>query len=107
MRVSTFEYESQSRTGGGPEARNRTHILTGQHDVPDQILPFDVTLAGTNEIGAATCMRIYGVEILNEAMGISIDDTCSSSRPRSWPAGWSPGTPWSRPSPPPKASPAP
>jgi hypothetical protein len=43
--------------------------------VPDQILPFDVTLAGTNEIGAATCMRIYGVEILNEGMGISIDDT--------------------------------
>lgn len=40
----------------------------------DQILPFDITLAGTNEIGAATTMKIYGVEILNEGSGVSIDD---------------------------------
>jgi hypothetical protein len=40
----------------------------------DQILPFDITLAGTNEIGAATTMKIFGVEILNEGMGVSIDD---------------------------------
>jgi hypothetical protein len=40
----------------------------------DQILPFDITLAGTNEVGAATAMRIYGVEILNEGSGVSIDD---------------------------------
>ena len=40
----------------------------------DQILPFDITLAGTNEVGAATCMKIFGVEILNEGSGVSIDD---------------------------------
>ena len=40
----------------------------------DQILPFDITLAGTTEIGAATAMKIYGVEILNEGSGVSIDD---------------------------------
>jgi hypothetical protein len=40
----------------------------------DQILPFDITLAGTNELGAATCMKIFGVEILNEGSGVSIDD---------------------------------
>lgn len=40
----------------------------------DQILPFDVTLAGTNELGAATAMKIFGVEILNEGSGVSIDD---------------------------------
>lgn len=40
----------------------------------DQILPFDITLAGTNEMGAASAMRIYGVEILNEGSGVSIDD---------------------------------
>ncbi len=40
----------------------------------DQVLPFDITLAGTNENGAATCMKIFGVEILNEGGGISIDD---------------------------------
>ena len=40
----------------------------------DQVLPFDITLAGTNEMGAATAMKIFGVEILNEGGGISIDD---------------------------------
>ncbi len=40
----------------------------------DQILPFDITLAGTNEEGAASCMKITGVEILNEGSGVSIDD---------------------------------
>lgn len=40
----------------------------------DQILPFDIVLAGTNEYGAATAMKIYGVEILNEGSGVSIDD---------------------------------
>ncbi len=40
----------------------------------DQIMPFDITLAGTNEIGAATAMKIFGVEILNEGPGVSIDD---------------------------------
>ena len=40
----------------------------------DQVLPFDITLAGTNENGCATCMKIFGVEILNEGSGISIDD---------------------------------
>ena len=40
----------------------------------DQILPFDITLAGTNEVGAATAMKLFGVEILNEGSGVSIDD---------------------------------
>jgi hypothetical protein len=40
----------------------------------DQILPFDITLSGANEVGAATAMKIYGVEILNEGSGVSIDD---------------------------------
>jgi len=40
----------------------------------DQILPFDITLAGASEYGASTAMKIYGVEILNEGAGVSIDD---------------------------------
>ena len=46
----------------------------------DQILPFDITLAGTNEIGAATAMKIFGVEILNEGSAISIDDSVSETQ---------------------------
>ncbi len=40
----------------------------------DQILPFDITLAGASELGKATAMKIFGVEILNEGSGVSIDD---------------------------------
>jgi hypothetical protein len=47
----------------------------------DQILPFDITLAGTNEMGAATAMKIFGVEILNEGSGMSIDDAVHFSSP--------------------------
>lgn len=43
----------------------------------DQILPFDITLAGANENGAAASMKIFGVEILNEGNGVSIDDAVS------------------------------
>ena len=46
----------------------------------DQALPFDVTLCGTNEMGAATAMRIFGVEILNSGNGTSIDDTVNESQ---------------------------
>ncbi len=30
----------------------------------DQVLPFDITLCGTNEMGAAATMKIFGVERL-------------------------------------------
>jgi hypothetical protein len=46
----------------------------------DQALPFDVTLAGNNEYGAATAMRIFGIEILNEGSGHSIDDAVSETQ---------------------------
>lgn len=40
----------------------------------DQLIPFDITLSGVNELGAATAMKLHGVEILNEGGGISVDD---------------------------------
>lgn len=43
----------------------------------DQILPFDITLAAANEYGSFAVMRIYGVELLNEGYGVSIDDIVS------------------------------
>ena len=43
----------------------------------DQVLPFDITLSGANEYGAMCAAKIYGVEILNEGWGISIDDAVS------------------------------
>ena len=40
----------------------------------DEIPPFDITISFLNEYGFASTMSIYGVEILNEGMGMSIDD---------------------------------
>lgn len=40
----------------------------------DQIPPFNITLVGINEQGDQMGMRIYGVTILNDGFGVSIDD---------------------------------
>ncbi|WPA89507.1 major head protein [Moorella phage MTATph1] len=40
----------------------------------DQLLPFDVTIHFANEYGQRAQIDIYGVEILNNGMGVSIDD---------------------------------
>lgn len=41
----------------------------------DQMLPFDITIAAANEYGAAASSKLYGVEILNEGFGTSVDDS--------------------------------
>jgi hypothetical protein len=40
----------------------------------DQALPFEITCALANEYGAASA-KLFGVEILNEGFGMSIDDS--------------------------------
>ena len=44
----------------------------------DEILPFDVTITFANEYGSKSVMTIYGVEILNEGAGFSINSIDSS-----------------------------
>jgi hypothetical protein len=46
----------------------------------DQIPPFDVTLAAANEYGSLAVMRIFGLELLNEGYGVSIDDMVSETQ---------------------------
>lgn len=46
----------------------------------DQILPFDISLNAANEYGAMAGAKIFGVEILNEGTGISIDDTVTETQ---------------------------
>lgn len=50
--------------------------LTTQADprLADQVLPFDITLVAANEYGNISKMMIYGVELMSEAGGVSIDD---------------------------------
>lgn len=40
----------------------------------DQIPPFDITITYHNEYGNAAVRSIYGVELLNEGSGVSMDD---------------------------------
>lgn len=40
----------------------------------DEIPPFDITINFLNEYGQSATMTLHGVEILNEGMGMSIDD---------------------------------
>ena len=46
----------------------------------DQIPPFDITLSYANEYGATAALKIFGVELLNEGMGVSIDDIVSEQQ---------------------------
>jgi hypothetical protein len=46
----------------------------------DQILPFDITLAAASEYGAMASTKIFGVEILNEGTGTSVDDTVQEAQ---------------------------
>jgi hypothetical protein len=41
----------------------------------DQVLPFDITVAAANEYGSAASCKIFGVEIMNEGWGSSVDDS--------------------------------
>lgn len=43
----------------------------------DEILPFDITISFANEYGQAAKVVIYGVELLNEGTGYSIDSVTS------------------------------
>ncbi|MFE7817790.1 hypothetical protein ACFU1R_06250 [Priestia megaterium] len=58
---------------------NRNDLIKGwqtkrKANFIDEIPPFDITINFLNEYGQASKMEIYGVEILNEGMGLSVDD---------------------------------
>lgn len=68
--ANAFEQENQFGNNTDP----REDQLAVRPWYADQIPPFDITLHAANEYGAAATMRIYGLEILNEGSGASIDD---------------------------------
>lgn len=43
----------------------------------DEILPFDITITFANEYGQRAVITLYGVELLNEGSGYSIDTVTS------------------------------
>ena len=69
--TATIDQLDTSLTSAGQNVQTATPWYS------DQVLPFDVTLAGANEYGAMCNAKIFGLEILNEGLGISIDDAVS------------------------------
>jgi hypothetical protein len=66
--ILTYSLTIVKRVAGGPTKTQKPWFA-------DQILPFDITIAAANEYGAAASAKLFGVEILNEGFGTSIDDT--------------------------------
>lgn len=44
----------------------------------DQLMPFNITVSMANEFGGRAGMEIYGVQILNEGSGFSVDDVVAA-----------------------------
>lgn len=78
--LSVEEWDSQMSNYaevGGQTGRDigSTSTLTKKYQAvyADEILPFDVTVSFANEYGQRAVLTIYGVELLNEGSGYSID----------------------------------
>ena len=65
--------------GGGAGAVFDATDLSSNYEISqawyvDQLPPFDIVIVAANEYGNAASMRIYGIEVLNEGTGFSVDD---------------------------------
>lgn len=60
------------KDGDGINMDNLTDLYVPEY--ADQLLPFNITISMANEYGNRAGMEIYGVELLNEASGFSVDD---------------------------------
>lgn len=60
--------------GMSADTNRNAWIKESRPHYSDEIPPFDITISFLNEYGQSSEMRIYGIEILNEGMGLSIDD---------------------------------
>jgi hypothetical protein len=59
---------------GADGALEESAYMAVESQYADEIPPFDITINFQNEYGQKALMRLYGVELLNEGMGMSIDD---------------------------------
>ena len=44
----------------------------------DQLMPFNITVSMANEYGQRAGMELYGIQLLNEASGFSVDDVITA-----------------------------
>lgn len=61
-------------TETGSDIGNTSNLVSKYQAIyADEILPFDITITFANEYGQRAVLTIYGVELLNEGSGYSID----------------------------------
>lgn len=61
---------------GGGETGGTVQALVNDSATPiyaDELLPFDITISFANEYGQKAVVVLYGVELLNEGIGFSVD----------------------------------
>ena len=63
---------TSTQTSGVPS--QTLDVVSSMPYYSDQIPPFDITITYANEYGNAAVRSLYGVEILNEGSGASMDD---------------------------------
>lgn len=77
--VATWD-EQMTNLGYGATGEFDPDNLTGFYtpEYADQLMPFNVTITMANEFGNRSGMEIYGLQILNEGSGFSIDDVVTA-----------------------------
>lgn len=75
--------DQMTRLGYAKTGANNTFDdsnLTGFYtpEYADQLMPFNITITGANEYGQRMGMEIYGIQILNEGSGFSVDDVITA-----------------------------
>lgn len=74
--------EQMTRLGYGAtgnsefDAANMLDYFTPEY--ADQLMPFNITVSMANEYGQRAGMEIYGIQLLNEASGFSVDDVITA-----------------------------
>ena len=74
------DYMTNAALDNAGEPDEYTSALVNDESTPiyaDELLPFDITISCANEYGNRAVTVIYGVEILNEGVGFSIDSPTS------------------------------
>lgn len=62
--------------GKGFDEDNLTDFYSPEY--ADQLMPFNITVSMANEYGQRAGMELYGIQLLNEASGFSVDDVISA-----------------------------
>ncbi|MCI6456685.1 MAG: hypothetical protein MSA56_03125 [Clostridium sp.] len=74
------DYMTNAALDSAGQPDEYTNALVNDQAQPvyaDELLPFDITISCANEYGQRAVTVIYGVEILNEGVGFSIDSPTS------------------------------